>query len=108
VEEGQQAERTAIVRRRASFKAALAAGVTILSGSDVASSPHGDNARELELMVSYGMPPADALKRRPQSPRACCAWTPASARSAGPARGYGRVRRRSHAPTSPRFIAYGS
>jgi imidazolonepropionase-like amidohydrolase len=51
-----------LVRKRASFKAALDAGVTILSGSDVGVFPHGDNARELELMVDYGMPAADALK----------------------------------------------
>jgi len=51
-----------IVRKRASFKAALDAGVTILNGSDVGVFPHGDNARELELMVEYGMRAADALK----------------------------------------------
>jgi len=51
-----------LVRKRASFKAALDAGVTILSGSDVGVFPHGDNARELEMMVDYGMPAADALK----------------------------------------------
>lgn len=49
-------------RRRATFKAALAAGVTILSGSDVGTFPHGDNAREIERMVDYGMPTLDALK----------------------------------------------
>lgn len=59
---GQQTEPAGILRKRASFKAALDAGVIILSGSDVGVFPHGDNARELELMVAYGMPAADALK----------------------------------------------
>ena len=51
-----------IASKRASFKAALAAGVTIASGSDVGVFPHGDNARELELMVAYGMSPIDAMR----------------------------------------------
>jgi imidazolonepropionase-like amidohydrolase len=41
---------------------ALEAGVTIASGSDVGVFAHGDNARELETMVQFGMPLVDALR----------------------------------------------
>ena len=49
-------------RKRGVFKAALEAGVTIASGSDVGVFAHGDNVRELEAMVNFGMPVIDALR----------------------------------------------
>src|SRR4051794_23640601 len=49
-------------RRRAVFKAGLDAGVTIIAGSDVGTFPHGEEGRELEAMVAYGMAPAAAMK----------------------------------------------
>jgi imidazolonepropionase-like amidohydrolase len=44
------------------FKKQLAAGVPMAVGSDVGPFPHGTQARELELMVQYGMKPVDVLR----------------------------------------------
>jgi len=59
---GTEPEPTALKSKRASFKEALEAGVTIINGSDVGVFPHGSQARELELLVDYGMPAAEALR----------------------------------------------
>ncbi len=44
------------------FTEALKSGVTILMGGDVGVFAHGDNSREMILMVEYGMKPLDVLK----------------------------------------------
>src|SRR5215813_4945582 len=49
-------------RKKAVFKLALDSGVTIGSGSDVGVFPHGEEAREVELLASFGMSTVDALK----------------------------------------------
>jgi imidazolonepropionase-like amidohydrolase len=51
-----------ITNKRKSFQAALKEGVTICMGGDVGVFPHGDNAREMEAMVEYGMKPLDVLR----------------------------------------------
>jgi imidazolonepropionase-like amidohydrolase len=50
-----------IVAKKQSVKLALQAGVKIVFGGDVGVFPHGDNVRELEMMVEYGMGVNDAL-----------------------------------------------
>lgn len=51
-----------IAQKRASIRAALAAGVTICNGSDAGVFAHGDNVRELEILVDYGLTPLQALR----------------------------------------------
>jgi imidazolonepropionase-like amidohydrolase len=60
--DGHGPEPDRVARSRAMFRRALDSGVTIGCGGDTGVYAHGDNARELELMVAYGMSPADALR----------------------------------------------
>lgn len=51
----------ALAARKAAFKAALDAGVTIANGSDVGVFTHGDNAKEIIALVDFGLTPPAAL-----------------------------------------------
>ncbi len=51
-----------VAGKRKSFRLALESGVTIAMGGDAGVFAHGDNAREMEMMVDYGMQPLAVLK----------------------------------------------
>lgn len=59
---GTDPDPAAVKRKHYIFTEALKAGVTICMGGDVGVFPHGDNSREMILMVEYGMKPIDVLK----------------------------------------------
>jgi imidazolonepropionase-like amidohydrolase len=52
----------AVLAKRRAFAAALEAGVTMCVGGDVGVFPHGENAREMELMAAGGMAAADVVR----------------------------------------------
>jgi imidazolonepropionase-like amidohydrolase len=58
---GQEPVPARITGGRQSFGLARKVGVPICMGGDVGVYAHGDNAREMELMVAYGMRPDQVL-----------------------------------------------
>ncbi len=48
--------------QRDNFRKAHEAGVKMVFGTDAGVYPHGDNARQLSRMVTFGMTPSDALR----------------------------------------------
>jgi len=56
------------------FGKQLAAGIPIAMGSDVGPFPHGTQARELVLMVKYGMTPLAALQAATLNGAALLGW----------------------------------
>ena len=49
-------------KQRETFRAAHAAGVKMLFGTDAGVYPHGDNARQFATMVEWGMTPVEAIR----------------------------------------------
>jgi imidazolonepropionase-like amidohydrolase len=57
---------------QASMHQALAAGVKVVAGTDAGGFVHGDNSRELELLVERGMTPMQAIQAATGWAAECC------------------------------------
>ncbi|WP_369676834.1 amidohydrolase family protein, partial [Enterococcus faecium] len=60
--ESLEKERVIGRKQRETFRAAHAAGVTLLFGTDGGVYPNGDNARQFAKMVEWGMTPIEAIQ----------------------------------------------
>jgi imidazolonepropionase-like amidohydrolase len=60
--------RQTIQQHKTSVHAAIESGVTIAMGTDAGVGPHGENGRELALMVEAGMTPMQAIEATTRVP----------------------------------------
>ncbi len=60
--ESLEKERQVGRRQRETFKAATAAGVRMIFGTDAGVYPNGDNAKQFATMVTWGMTPMQAIR----------------------------------------------
>jgi imidazolonepropionase-like amidohydrolase len=60
--ESLEKERSIGRLQRENFRAALHAGVKMIFGTDAGVYPHGDNAKQFAVMVTWGMTPLQAIQ----------------------------------------------
>ncbi len=60
--ESLEKERVIGRKQRETFRAAVQAGVKMIFGTDAGVYPHGDNAKQFAVMVSWGMTPLQAIR----------------------------------------------
>jgi imidazolonepropionase-like amidohydrolase len=62
LEDNLRKDREIAEAQRQGFKRAHAAGARMVFGTDAGVYPHGDNARQFQWMVRYGMTPMQAIQ----------------------------------------------